>query len=205
MEVNPYESPQTSPEPAAGPKPWLVTYLAFIATGTLLCILVGMGENAFHGSYNPDYFRIVMNWEADDGDIWVKSIFQGGLEGIVMGVVLSGFFIAVAWRITQGRITYAQAARHLPFIALGAVMVGFFAGVVAVNLVADYPDLASLLFPLAPKSLDGLFRFALVGANITGLQLSAVVFAIIHLYLVYRRDRRQLAKESAAAKTSLAD
>ncbi|WP_254507991.1 hypothetical protein [Anatilimnocola floriformis] len=189
--INPYESPQIPIESEADrPQPWLLAYLQIIATGALIFIAVGVLANGEHARDCPEYFRIVKNWEGDDWGIWIHAIFQGALESLVVGVLLSTLFIAVAGRMTRVPMTYEKAAIRILWIAIGGASISFMAGLIASMFSDGFPDLSRKVFSQAPTEPRQLLKFARVSVSVCSLQLSTVFFAVVHLVQMYREIRR---------------
>jgi hypothetical protein len=195
MQLNPYESPKITEAPiTAASSQWLLTCVQIIGIGTPIGALVSVGAFAFFAWDSPEYFTATMR--ADD--LWIKAFLKRALAGAVFGALLSGIFIVVAGLITRRQITYAKATEKLLWIAVGAVSLSYVAGTIAVMFADGFPGPMREFLPMAPDDPRRFFRFAFVTVSSYVLPWSAALFGAIHLYMLYREERRKTTNRAAS-------
>ena len=198
MKINPYESPPIAAELAGDTStPWLVTYVQSITAGILMCVLLDVVAHAIHAWYCPELYRVLLHWDLDDASIWNMAIYQGAYEGLVLGTPLAALFVITAGRIVRRPITFREMAVRLLAIAAGAIGAALLLSNVGVLLFDS--SYGEHIFPQQLVESAVMRKFARVLGSGIGLQLGAVLLAILNLVGIYLQERR-IKNQTVAAK-----
>lgn len=156
---------------------FLVAFTCVLLGGT-----IGAVTNMINGSVSPYYFRTTMNW--DFQDIWIATVAQGILEGLMHGIFFALIFTTGFGLITKGKANYQFALKHILRIAIIVMICWFIGGLLAMMLVNLSPDFYRSHFPWTPTQTIEQLKFAWVGGSIWGEILGSFLSAILGLVAV---------------------
>lgn len=157
--------------------------LFFIA---LTCVfiggIIGAVTNMINGAISPYYFKKIMQWEFEE--IWIASIAQGILEGVVYGLFFALVFTPSFAIITKGKGSYVFALQNFKRIIVIIFMCWAIGGLISLFLASLSPDFYRSHITSAPTDIIELIKFAWVGGSIWGEMIGGFIGIIIGIVLL---------------------
>ena len=144
--------------------------------------LIGASTNAINGYVSPLYFQNILGWDFDG--IWIASIAQGILEGLIYGVLFSVVLGVTFVSIAKGQVSYRFAFRHLIKIIGLVYLFWFLGGLIAMGLATLSPDFYRETFINVPDDYHQMLGYAWVGGSIWGSMvggLLGLIFAVVNI------------------------
>ena len=163
--------------------------------GPLVGSAVGGLINSINAAVSPDYFSQVMDWE---NNIWLRSVLQGMLEGLVLGLGNAIAFLVAALVFVMDEVTLAQLLRLTAAIAIAAFLLTLVTATASVMLSNLIPDFWPIYNPNW-SSAEERIRYAWVKGSIEGAYYAAPFIVLLGLVWLVRQQARQR-REAAMAK-----
>lgn len=169
------------------------TIILVALTSVLTGGFIGATTNMINGAVSPYYFKAVMSW--DFKDIWTASVIQGGIEGLLYGIIFALIFMPGFGVVTEGEASYRFACRQLLKIMAIVFSCWIIGGVLAMFLATLSPDFYKAHFPYTPMERREMLRFAWVGGSIWGGVIGGFLTAIFGVVVIKNSWVKEMAKK----------
>ena len=168
--------------------------IALWITAIIGAAILGLVTNAINAQVSEQYFRTILGWQ-NVVDIKRAIVAQGVFEGLICGIVLSTFFLAVIAFVSKARCDYFLGLRYIAGLIAMAFLLWVVGGVLAIALVSLSPEFYRSHFIGVPDSTADRVRYAWVGGSIWGVQFGGAAATFIFMALFRARWRISHASE----------
>ncbi len=163
-------------------------------TAIMGAAILGLVTNTINAQVSELYFRTILGWQ-NVVDIKRAIIAQGIFEGLICGLVLGTFFLAVVAFISKARCGYLLGFRYIAGVIATAFLLWVVGGVLAIVLVSLSPEFYQSHFIGIPESAPDRIRYAWVGGSIWGVYFGGAAATFIFVVLFQSRWRLSHATE----------
>lgn len=171
-----------------------ISIISLWITAIIGAAILGLVTNAINAQVSELYFRTILGWQ-NVADIKRAIVAQGVFEGLICGLVLSTFFLAVVAFVSKARCDYLLGLRYIAGLLATAFVLWVVGGVLAIVLVSLSPEFYRSHFIGVPESTPDRIRYAWVGGSIWGVQFGGAAATFIFMALFRARWRLSHATE----------